>query len=180
MVGRLLSRCSLLQHWAQRISPPNVRLYSSSQCPVVDLCFCANSVLRSVYRVLPGCFALVLLPYWCLFISVAWCICPPKAEHSGVELFRSLFILELSCLLKTARIYFSLITITLVSGNFTFTGILCNTPVFLLSTLQPLVANRAYWTKFTLCSLFIIQQIMAYMLPGFWKVSICANYSYKQ
>ena len=34
-------------------------------------------------------------------------------------LFRSLFILELSYLLKTA----SLITITLVSGNFTFTGI---------------------------------------------------------
>jgi len=42
------------------------------------------------------------LPSWCLFISVAWYICPPKAELSGVELFRSLSILELSCLLKTA------------------------------------------------------------------------------
>jgi len=56
-------------------------------------------------------------------ISVAWCFCPPQAELSGVELLRSLSILELSCLLKTARIYFSLITITLVSGNFAFTGI---------------------------------------------------------
>ena len=45
-------------------------------------CFCANSILRSVYCVLPGCFALVSLPSWCLFISVAWCICPPKAELS--------------------------------------------------------------------------------------------------
>jgi len=75
------------------------------------------------YRVLPGCFALVLLPSWCLFISVAWCICPPKAELSEVELFRNLSVLELSCLVKTARIYFSLIAITLVSGNFTFTDI---------------------------------------------------------
>jgi len=44
----------------------------------------------------------VFLPSWCLFISVAWCICPPEAELSGVELFRSPFILELSCLLETA------------------------------------------------------------------------------
>jgi len=32
-------------------------------------------------------------------------------------------MLELSCLLKTARIYFNFIKITLVSGNFKFTGI---------------------------------------------------------
>ena len=49
---------------------------------------------------------------------------PPKqVKLLKVVLFRSLFIWELSCLLKTARIYFSLITITLVSGNFTFTDI---------------------------------------------------------
>jgi len=49
-----------------------------------------------------GCFALVFLPSWCLFISVAWYVCPSKAELSGVEIFRSLSILELSCLLKRA------------------------------------------------------------------------------
>jgi len=100
------------------------------------------------HPVLPGCFALVSLLSRCLSVSVAWCFCPPKAELPGVELFRSLsilelsypspkqqvrfvyvvllrslFILKLSRLLKTARIYFSLIRITLVSGNFTFTGI---------------------------------------------------------
>jgi len=43
-----------------------------------------------VYCVLPGCFVPVLLSSWCLFISVAWCICCAKAELSGVELFVSL------------------------------------------------------------------------------------------
>jgi len=32
----------------------------------------------------------VLLPSWCLFISVAWCISSPKAKLSGVELLRHL------------------------------------------------------------------------------------------
>jgi len=43
-----------------------------------------------VYQDLQSCFALVLLPSWCLFISVAWCFCPPKAKLSGVELAGSL------------------------------------------------------------------------------------------
>jgi len=55
-----------------------------------------------VCRVLPGRFAPVSLPSWCLCVSVAWCLCPPKAQRSGVELFRTLSIFERSCPLKTA------------------------------------------------------------------------------
>jgi len=53
---------------------------------------------------------------------------PSQGRAVQITLFRSLSVLELSCLLKTARIYFRLIRITLVSGNFTFMGITGGAP----------------------------------------------------